>query len=69
MTILTKREKQVLYLLPGRKRKEVAKKLDISPHTVVKHADHIYRKLEVQSKTQAIVRGLELGELDLGSFK
>lgn len=52
---LTPREREVLLLLAdGSAYKEVAYKLDISIDTVRSHIRHIYEKLQVQTRTQAI---------------
>jgi hypothetical protein len=42
---------------------EIASKLHISTHTVNYHLKHIYQKLEVNSRRQAVRRGLEKGIL------
>jgi DNA-binding NarL/FixJ family response regulator len=49
------RERQVLDLLArGRQYKEVANELGLSYHTVRTHVQHIYRKLQVGSKAEAV---------------
>jgi DNA-binding NarL/FixJ family response regulator len=56
---LSQREKDILILLSeGLQYKEIAARLSISPHTVRQHLHHIYSKLEVQNKTEAINKGL-----------
>ncbi len=51
---LTRRESQVLYWLSnGKTNWEIARILDISPRTVNKHLEQVYRKLEVQNRTAA----------------
>jgi DNA-binding NarL/FixJ family response regulator len=53
--ILTKREKEMLELLAkGYRYKEIAEQLFISFETVRTHIHHIYEKLQVQSRTEAI---------------
>ncbi len=52
---LSDRELEVLDLLSqGKLYKEVATELDVSIDTIKKHSSHIYRKLEVQNKTEAL---------------
>jgi DNA-binding CsgD family transcriptional regulator len=54
---LTHREEEILlWLARGKTDKEVAALLYISPRTVMKHLEHIYRKLDVESRTEAIAR-------------
>lgn len=53
--LISKREKEVLELLSkGFLYKEIADKLNISFSTVKRHLNHIYQKLQVQNKTEAI---------------
>lgn len=52
---LTKREKEILPLLSnGLRYKEIAEKLFISQETVRTHVRNLYRKLMVNSRTEAI---------------
>lgn len=52
---LSDREKQVLDLLAqGSLYKEIAARMDISIETVRKHARHIYEKLQVNSRMEAV---------------
>jgi RNA polymerase sigma factor (sigma-70 family) len=54
---LTPREKEVLQLLAkGLVYKEVAKQLEISIDTVRSHLRNIYEKLQVNSRTEAVVK-------------
>ena len=56
---LTGRELQVLQLAAlGRTNLAIAHALGISPRTVAKHLEHIYRKLAVTSRTAAVTRTL-----------
>lgn len=59
---LTAREVEVLGLLArGNTNREIAEELFIAPHTVKIHVEHILAKLKVSDRTQAAVRGIELG--------
>jgi DNA-binding NarL/FixJ family response regulator len=59
---LTAREHEVLVLLAqGNRNREIAEKLIITQHTVKIHVEHILAKLGVSDRTQAAVRGIELG--------
>jgi DNA-binding NarL/FixJ family response regulator len=54
---LTERRAQALRLLAaGRTNHEIARELRISPATVEKHLEHVYRTLGVSSRAQALVR-------------
>ena len=54
---LSAREEEVLILLSkGYANKEIADKLSISPETVGSHLKHIYEKLHVRSRTEAVAR-------------
>jgi two-component system nitrate/nitrite response regulator NarP len=60
---LTDREAEVLGLVAeGWTNSEIATRLSISPGTVKKHLDHIYGKLDVGSRTEAVVKSLGLGQ-------
>lgn len=57
---LTKREDQILTLLAkGYKYKEIGDNLFISEETVRSHLRHIYEKLHVRSRTEAVVKYLQ----------
>ena len=59
---LTAREAEVLTLLSeGGTAWAIARRLQVSPATVRKHLEHLYRKLEVQDRLSAVNRGRELG--------
>jgi DNA-binding NarL/FixJ family response regulator len=63
---LTPRELEVLRLMQlGRTNRQVAEGLFISRGTVKRHVENIIAKLEVSDRTQAVVRALELGVLEL----
>ncbi len=57
---LTKREEEILSLLAeGYTSKEIGDKLSISYDTVCSHLRHIYDKLHVRSRTQAVIKYLQ----------
>ncbi|MBD1841875.1 response regulator transcription factor [Cyanobacteria bacterium FACHB-63] len=59
---LTDREQEVLYwLVQGASNDEIASRLYISIATVKAHLTAIFHKLEVTSRTQAIIRALKMG--------
>jgi DNA-binding NarL/FixJ family response regulator len=54
---LTDRELQILELAAlGRTNHAIARHIDVSPRTVAKHLEHIYRKLGVTSRAAAVYR-------------
>ena len=56
---LTDRESRILRLAAlGRTNSAIAHALDISPRTVAKHLEHVYRKLDVTSRTSAVFAAL-----------
>jgi two-component system nitrate/nitrite response regulator NarL len=59
---LTPRELDVLQLLAeGAANKEIARRLEISEHTVKYHVNAILSKLSAQSRTEAVVRATRAG--------
>ncbi len=61
---ISDREFEVLELLAaGRSNKEIASSLNVSPNTVKTHVAKLYGKLEVNRRTEAILRARELGML------
>lgn len=64
--LLTNREIEVLNLLAqGNANRKIAEKLFISPGTAKNHVEHIFTKLSVSDRTQAVVRAFELGIVEL----
>ena len=58
---LTERELDVLHLIcSGLSNREIAERLTVTLNTVKKHSSHIYGKLGVSSRAQAIVRAQDL---------
>ena len=63
---LTAREREVLQLVvKGYSYKELADSLSLSIHTVTSHIQHIYRKLAVRSRGEAVFEALQLGLVDV----
>ena len=61
---LSRRELEVLHLIAlGRTNKEIAQQLVVAQGTVKAHAAHIYRKLDVANRTEAVARARQLGLL------
>jgi DNA-binding NarL/FixJ family response regulator len=68
LAALTRRESEVLELMKqGMSNRQIADKLSISPGTAKNHVEHIIGKLGVSDRTQAVVKGLELGILGLST--
>jgi LuxR family transcriptional regulator, maltose regulon positive regulatory protein len=60
--LLSTRERNIISLIArGQSNKEVARDLGISPETVKSHMKHIFEKLEVEKRTQAVARAQSLG--------
>lgn len=65
-TNLTDREEEVLRLVvKGYSYKEIAAGLDLSVHTVTSHIQHIYRKLSVRSRGEAVFEAIQMGLVDI----
>jgi DNA-binding NarL/FixJ family response regulator len=63
---LTPREMEVLLLMKlGHTNRQIAQDLVISLGTAKNHVEHIIAKMGVSDRTQAVVKALELGVLDL----
>ena len=57
---MSPREQEILALLAeGITNKEIAVRLGISPETVRTHLGHIYEKLHVQGRTEAVTKYLK----------
>jgi DNA-binding NarL/FixJ family response regulator len=66
---LTAREHEVLRLLArGLSNKEIAQRLSISPKTVGNHAEHIYAKIDAQSRAAAAFFAMQQGLLPEEEF-
>lgn len=58
---LTNREAEILLgVAQGKTNKQIAASLYVSPFTVKTHLQHVYRKLGVESRTEALARVLDL---------
>jgi LuxR family maltose regulon positive regulatory protein len=59
---LSTRESDILKLIAqGRSNKEIARTLAIAPETVKSHVKHIFVKLAVEKRAQAVSRAQSLG--------
>ena len=57
---LTNRESDVLlWIANGKTNREIGTILDVSPRTVNKHLEQIYRKLGVENRTAAAARAIK----------
>ncbi len=66
--VLTEREIEVLQLATkGSSNQEIADQLYLSLRTVQSHLNHIFNKLQVSSRTEAVVRALKEGWVSLDS--
>lgn len=64
--ILTKREREVFELLiKNYTTKEIAEKLGISEKTVRNHISNVMQKLEVTSRTSAVIELLKLNLFEI----
>jgi len=65
---LSRRELEVVRLIAsGRRNREIASELYLSPRTVDMHVRNILGKLGCRSRTAAAARARELGLLDAGA--
>ena len=61
-SLLTEKEREVLReIANGLSERKVAEVLSLSPHTVHSHIKSIYRKLQVRSKTEAVLKAKTQG--------
>jgi DNA-binding CsgD family transcriptional regulator len=61
---LAAREREVLAMIGhGFSNKRIARALQISPETVKSHVKHIFLKLAVSTRTEAVFRAFSLGPL------
>ena len=59
---LSDREKEVLqYLIESRSLRSIAEALFISLETVRTHVKHIYKKLHVANRTEAVMKAIQQG--------
>ena len=59
--LLTEREEQILKLIAkGFTNKEISRQLSISESTVENHIHHIYTKLRISNRAQAVARALQI---------
>ena len=62
LRLLTEREKEVLFLLVGGlSNKSIAQKLFVSPTTIKTHTINLYQKMDVDNRTSAVLKSMELG--------
>ena len=63
---LSPREREILKLLArGLSNADVARALSVSRATVRTHLEHIYEKLEVSNRTEAVTEGIRQGLIDV----
>jgi LuxR family maltose regulon positive regulatory protein len=59
---LSRRELEVLeHIAEGASNREIADGLHVSTNTVKTHINHLYAKMDVNRRTQAVARGRSLG--------
>lgn len=59
---LTEREKEILQrLIESRSLRSIAESLFISLETVRTHVKHIYKKLHVANRTEAVMKAIQQG--------
>ena len=61
LSVLTDREEQILKLIAhGLTNKEISRKLSISESTAENHIHHIYTKLGISNRAQAVIFAFQL---------
>jgi DNA-binding CsgD family transcriptional regulator len=61
-TSLTAREREVLqWMIQGKSNREISRLLGISTITLKNHVNKLYRKLDVQGRSEAVARGTAAG--------
>lgn len=69
LEVLTKREEEILLLVTrGLSNKEIASELSLSIRTVQHHLGSIFSKLQVGSRTEAVIRSLKEGWITLNDL-
>jgi len=64
MSILTKRERQIIeFLIKGYESKEIASLLNVTDKTIRNHISNIIIKLDVKNRLQAIIKLIKLKEI------
>jgi DNA-binding CsgD family transcriptional regulator len=59
--VLTNREREVLFwITEGKSNRDIALILSLSPRTIEKHAERLFKKLGVETRTAAMLHGLEI---------
>ena len=65
-SMVTKREMTILGLIArGHSNRRVGEELYISPGTVKSHLSHIFRKLDVADRTEAVVKAVQMGLIEI----
>jgi DNA-binding NarL/FixJ family response regulator len=55
LSLLTEREKQVLqWIAKGLTNREISSRLSLSESTIENHIHHIYKKLKISNRAQAV---------------
>ncbi len=66
--LLTAREEEVLVMVvKGFSYQEIADSMSLSVHTITSHIQHIYRKLSVRSRGEAVFEAIQLGLVNVSN--